>query len=192
MRAHISILVTLIFTVDLFGQDLGKSDPLVERLYQEITSSYDVQHKYIGCYGSLSTLYKKVDTLKQELGLQSFVEYFNDSSVNLKYYAFLELLALNDNDAFERLTMQSGNSDTINFAFAGQHNDRVKLLDLLTGEYLGFIKMKYYYGGECTYHARSYLFEKRDRRMWRKKYVQVIEFITVKGLSQQWIENYGR
>jgi hypothetical protein len=88
------------------------------------------------------------------------------------------------------LTMHSGNSDTINFAFAGQYNDRVRLLDLLTGEYLGFIKMKYYYGGGCTYHARSYLFEKRDRRTWRRKYARVIEFIAAKGLSRHWIENY--
>jgi hypothetical protein len=178
--------------MNLYGQDSGKSDSLVQRLYQEITTSYDVQHKYIGCYGNLSILFKKVDTLKQNLGLKSFVEYFNDSSVNLKYYAFLELLAINHQDAFERLTMQSDNSDTINFSFAGQYNGQVKLSDMLTGEYLGFIKMKYYYGGGCTYHGRSYLFEKRDRQTWRRKYKRTIELIAAKDLSQDWIESYSR
>lgn len=191
MRTFISILLTLAFSGSVPAQNISKQDPPVQRLYQEITSSFDVQQKFIGCYGHLSVLYKKVDTLKQTIGLNSFVQYFNDSSVNLKYYAFLELLALNDEDAYEKLAMQSGNSDIINFTFAGQYDGyKVKLPELLIAEYLRFIKMKYYYGGVCTVNTRAFKFPKRNRRTWRRKYERTMGLIAARGLSKKWIDSF--
>ena len=192
MRLSILILITITYTKTFVGQTFNETDSLISRLYNEISTSYNVESKKIGCYGNLSTLYKKVDTLKQTVGLETFVNYFNDPSVNLKYYAFIEILALDDKLAFEKLLDISSNTDIISFEFAGQFRGKVKLLELLTGEYLGFIKMKYYYGIGCTYHGRTYLFGNKDRRAWRRNSASVENFVAVNGLSKKWIENYCR
>jgi len=190
-RQIILIVFAHVFAIKLPGQIPGNHDTLIRRLYSEISSSYDVQSRYIGCYGNLSTLYKKVDTLKQQIGLKLFTEYFNSSSVNLKYYAFIEILALDDEQAFNLLVKEVSRNDSINFRFAGQNVDRARLLDLVTAEYRGFIKIKYYYGGGCTYHARTYMFKKRDRKTWRRKQTTLLRFIEMNGLPQKWIDSYS-
>ena len=164
------------------------ADTAINRLYNEIANSYDVQSKYIGCYGNLSTQYKKVDSLKSLTGPQRFLEYFNSNSVNLKYYAYVEILALDDELALEKLLGIINCGDSINIEFAGQVRDNIKLSELLTRQYLSHIKMKYYYGGISTYDGRTYAFEKKNRPKWRAKTAIIKEIIQMNGLNEKWVE----
>ncbi len=189
MRLLSIVFAFLIWGQPILGQTKDSTNYLINRLYLKIKSSRYVQSKYIGCYGYLSETYQNVDSLKAAIGLESFTDYFNDSSVNLKYYAFIEILAVDDNLAFEKLKSISQNFDSINFDFAGQFRGEISLKELLIWEYLSYIKAKYYLGGNCLYHGRVYLFDKKNKRVWRQKKKKTYNFLTKNGIPKEWIEN---
>lgn len=186
----ILIIVILKSFETLIGQIPLKTDSTIHKLYIELSASPEIGPKYIGCLGELSDQYKKVDSLKQLMGAEAFTNYFNDPHANLKYYAFIELLALDDSVAFSKLIDIGSNADSVYLQTLGQFGEKVKLLELLTKEYLVFIRLKYHDGGGCTYNGRAYLFESRDRQKWREKKATVYKFIETNNLSKEWILTY--
>lgn len=198
MRQLLYILISLTagdfcsFGQHIYGQTKDSTSILTDRLYTEISSSYYVEYDHVGCYGAASMLYPKVDSLKTIVGLKSFIEYFNDSSANLKYYAFIEMLTLDDSLAFEKLKTISQSSDSISFNFPGQYRGEARLIELLTGEYIVYIKCKYYYGGNGIFHGRECSSCEKNKRTWRKKKKILYKFLISNGLSKDWIEKFYR
>lgn len=192
MKLLISLITLLFSCLFSHGQTNTSMDSIVNSLYLEINSACCVQSRYIGCFGHESQLFAKVDSLKSIVGMESFMAYINDTSVNLKYYAFIEILALDDDLAFEKLNSLVQNSDTVNFEFAGNYGGVARLSELLTGEYLNFIYAKYYRGGSGVYNARYYAFGKKDKRAYRQKRSTANMFANANGLSVEWIETNAR
>jgi len=176
----------IIFTIIMAGclMNTFAQTATVQRLYNEIKNAGEVEGRYLGCFGYQSPLWKKADSLKKAVGPPTFVRYFNDSSVNLKYYAFVVQLASNDDTAFDMIK-NTNLSDSINFEYAGQFYGHVKLVELFMGIYLVAIKLRYYYNGG-TWDLQQF-YGAKNRKTWKRKQAIATKFIADNNLSQEWI-----
>lgn len=190
MKNTLPLILCFLFTQFLHGQPLENKEALINRLYREIAVAPDVQSKYIGCYGNQSTLYKKADSLRHIAGMETFAHYFEDHIPNLQYYSFIEILGADLDLALAKIKQVCGSNDTILFDFAGQNRGQVKLTELLIGEYLLFIKRKYYYGGIGVYLDRRYEFGKKSKRTWKRKTAEAYVLVSTCGLSRKFIEGF--
>lgn len=92
-------------------------------------------------------MYRKVDSLKTDVGQSMFINYFNDTSRILKFYAIGELLNVNNDAAFLQLSRVVRDSVKVDYEFAGQNRGSANFNGLLAYQYHRFIKWKYYEGG---------------------------------------------
>ena len=187
MKILILVSGYLILAINSHSQKNG--DPI--SLYRDIIQYGQVETKHIGCYGVQSTLFKKIDSLKQLIGAVSFINYYSDSSHILKYYSFLALLSENDNYAFEKLVKSINDTTMIDFNFAGQNRGTTSFNSLIASEYITFIKYKYYYGVSCTIKGQSYVFNKKDRRMWKLKENEFYRVINDSSIDKEFIKSYS-
>ncbi|HYE55141.1 MAG TPA: hypothetical protein VD996_09870 [Chitinophagaceae bacterium] len=165
------------------GQDAAN------RLYNDITQHRGVETKHVGCYGRLSALFSKVDSLKKLVGDEAFADYFKDTSRVIKYYSFLAQLVRDDNKALELLTSSIADTTRIDYEFAGQNRGVVPFNSLLTMEYLQFIRAKYYYGGRLSFHNHFYPHPK-SKRTWKLKKAAIDKLMAQHEVDQSIINNY--
>ncbi len=192
MKSLINMIGLLILALHPCAQQKLTPPSISETLYIEIQEHPQVKSLYIGCYGNKSSLYKKVDSLRQLVGQKSFENYFNTSSPILKYYSFLTILNADDIVAFEKLKSIIRDSSKIYYEFAGQNRGVADFNSLLAFKYLEFIKAKYYYGGRLTIGAESHSFPKKNIRTWKAKKSEFFNLMKENKVDTSLIKYYCR
>ncbi len=146
------------------------------RLYQEVIQFKEIESRYTGCWGTGSTIFLKTDSLVRICGPKVFVQYFNDPSYVLKYYAFMNMLYRLNNDSLVFQSFSSKIKDTtIVFCnVAGLFSGTAPFNALLAMEYRHYLKARYYYGGTGTCRSYAFFFPKPDKHLYHKK-LKVLE-----------------
>jgi len=167
----------------------GSTDSI--SLYKDIIKYEQVETKHIGCIGIESTLFKKIDSLKNLIGPLSFINYYSDNSYILKYYSFLIMMTKDDDQAFKELKAARNDTTVIDYNFAGQNRGVVGFNTLIAYEYLLFVKFKYYYGTWCTIHGVGYNFEKKDRKGWRTRKHYFLALVNNSSIDKKFILDFA-
>jgi len=190
MRSLILSISFFLWTTYSFAQNQGNQDSTATRLISSIANANNVEYKYIGCFGETSLLCKQVDSLKKIIGLDSFIGLFNHHSAVLKYYSFVALL---DSDTDSALVVLKSFNDTS--TRVSKRSDQwfyaePKLIALMTAEFLGIAKIKYYYGRGRTFKFRAIPSQPKNKKKWRRIETEINEIIEENSLSRTWIEDY--
>jgi hypothetical protein len=165
----LKILFLLLVLENGQAHSLSDTTKTVKRLYHEVKEYHSVESKYIGCHGSESALYLKVDSLVNLLGQDSFIQYFEDASYVLKFYAYQEILVKSDSLAFVKLVDNINDTTFVQFGYRAQYDESMKFNEILAVEYAYFLRLKYYEGGFVVIDGHVHRFGKKNHRMWRAK-----------------------
>lgn len=163
---NVIFLFILTYTTIIYGQKF--KDSISNQLYQEIQQFEFIPHKYIGCYGHLSSEYQKIANFKTLIGEDKFISLINDNHYSLKYWAFVSLLEKNDSLAFNYLRQQINNDTILLIQEAGNDFAKEKKFNqLLLNWYYFVIKQKYKEGEFAMTKSVIIVSHKKDLKKWR-------------------------
>lgn len=168
MKLFLILFILLQFTISVIAQDDCILKQKQRQLYNEIKLFDQVESKYLGCYGTKSFIFKKVDSLRLSMPYEEFAMYFNDSSYSLKFYSFMAILANDDSLAFQLLKKFINDTTKIKYHFTvGFNYGIIPFNNLIAGEYSSLIKSKYLEGSfyDSFYHS-YYDGIKKNKRTW--------------------------
>ncbi len=166
IRYFITFLIIFSGTKGVYSQNTLEQYDLINK----IRAYHHVESWCLGfACNSISKLYQTTDSLFAISDLQQAVEFFNDSSYVLKYYAFLDVLYQNDSIAFELLKNGISDSTVLSYHFydVGSGDQFIKLIAV---EYLSLITAKYLYGGMAYVGGHGILsFPPKNKKLWKLK-----------------------
>ena len=146
------------------------------RLINEIKQSDRIESYCLGFACNVSELCLKVDSLFEISSFNEVITYFDDTSYVLKYYAFEKIASQNDSLAFKKLETSIVDSTSILTYFscvmAGYNYN-----ELLIKRYAGFLKFRYFYGGNIGFNHKVYHYGKPSKLRWRKKRRKLIHLL---------------
>lgn len=160
------------------------------KLYREIKGYTRIETRTIGCYGSPSKIFNKVEAFKNSISEKEFVKFTGDSSYIIRYYSFLTLLKINDSIYFQMLINNINDSTKIIYEFAGQNRGTANFNQLISQEYSWFIKSKYSIGGKIFHHGEVYNFDKKNKIIWEIKKKELCNLLSGTNISFLYEENY--
>ena len=113
--------------------------------------------------------FRESDRLAKLLTTKEKEELFSNQDPSVRYYAFLNTLATDEEMAFERLAKSL--EDTADICFMCCMIQEVKVNEKIFSHYYTYLYMKYHEGIGGTTDGRSYSFGKinRDKKRWKEK-----------------------
>jgi len=163
------ILILLFLTVtQCYSQVLDSNIIRKARLIEEIKQSDKVESYCLGFSCTVSKLCLKVDSLFEMSSFNEIESYFDDTSYVLKYYAFEKIASQNDSLAFKKLEESIIDSTSL-VAFFSCVISSYNYNELLIKRYIGFLKFKYFYGGNIVFNHKIYHYGKANKIRYRKK-----------------------
>ena len=146
------------------------------RLINEIRQSDKIESYCLGFACTVSALCLKVDSLFEISSFNEVITYFDDTSYVLKYYAFEKIASQKDSLAFEKLVSSIVDSTPL-VAFFGCVMESQNFNELLIKRYAGFVKFRYFYGGNIGFNHKVYHYGKPSKLRWRKKRRKLIHLL---------------
>jgi hypothetical protein len=189
MKYAAPILLFSLLYLNGFAQNADGTDRVKDRLYSEITSYHQVEFKHIGCWGSLSKFFPKVDSFFKLSTPTACIDYFDDDSYILKYYSFYRILFVvrNDSIAWDKLTTFIKDSTHVAFDdWVGY----VHFNKILAQHYYAFLYCKYrWYLG--TYKGVVYQFDRpgnrkrlrANKRIFKRKKKELWTLLEANGMD---------
>jgi len=191
MKFTISILLSLGFFLNSFSQFKSQSSEKEKRLYNYIKDHAVVESESLGFNAVMeSQIWKRADSLFRNLSFTKTLAYFHDSSYAVKFYAFLKLLYLNDNLAFDYLKSTIDDTTRLYFTF-GDLGGFGRFNQLIVDEYGDFLYYRYKNNWSLDPPERHYFgnkrshFPKANLKIWEKKYKEFYNLVQVHGLKYQ-------
>lgn len=113
--------------------------------------------------------FRQSDSLARLLSIKEKDELFTNEDPTVRYYAFLDALATDEEKAFERLGKSLKDSAEICFMCCVTLEEKVN--EKIFSHYYTYLYLKYHEGCGGTVDARSYFFGKinRDQKRWKEK-----------------------
>ena len=113
--------------------------------------------------------FRQSDSLARLLSVKDKDELFTNEDPSVRYYAFLNVLATDEEKAFERLGKSL--EDTAEICFICCVIQEEKINEKIFSHFYTYLYLKYYKGVGGTTDARSYSFGKiaRNKKLWKEK-----------------------
>ena len=114
-------------------------------------------------------VFRESDSLAKLLATKEKEELFTNQNPSVRYYAFLNTLATDEEKAFDRLSKIL--EDTADICFMCCMIQEEKLNEKIFSHYYTYLYMKYHEGVGGTTDGRHYSFGKinRNKKHWKKK-----------------------
>ena len=169
----------------------NKTEELQERLYQEIEAHKMIEFRFVGCIGSLSSFYPKVDSFLHILQPEDVDRYFERPGRATRYYLFMATLyrLKDESKALEQLRSSIYDSSELYFDYSYGKN---YFNELLIREYRRYLRSRYYYGGSGANIMFTFHFPPANRKIYRKKTKELQQVLAAAGLSPDIIHDKKR